>query len=484
MAYKILWYSISSLHDTTNGAAIANKVLLESLARRGFEIKVLNAMVADSAQGLDVFSKIVEQIKPNPDNKYLQFHDKNIEYFVAKTANHTTPTINTEEQSLLFIMFCQLLEKFQPDLVMGYSADYFSCYVWHEAACRGIPVAYALCNDLHHNFTFPDCDLVFTPSEATARAYKEQDGVEIKAVGQFIDRAKVTAKSRDEAKYITLVNSQPKKGLAVLVKLALVWQERHPEQKFLVVNNVSDYWQMVRTLHYADGTPFIDEEALQRDPNLGKTILPNIDRTEHTTEMHLVYGLSKVVLMPSICQEAWGCVATEANFNGIPVLASNTGGLPEAVSEGGVVLPPPASTLQDQYCIPSDEEIKPWVDALERLLNEDWTERCAQAAAHNDLEHSVDRLLFYLQPLLEKGQANKRPLEKSACFTYNFLQKNKADIEAEKAQDVASARAAKTAAPHQTPLASAVAAPGSAVNMQRYNKSHGQHGHKNKKKKR
>ena len=35
MANKILWYSVPSLHDSSNGAAIHNKVLLEALAARG-----------------------------------------------------------------------------------------------------------------------------------------------------------------------------------------------------------------------------------------------------------------------------------------------------------------------------------------------------------------------------------------------------------------------------------------------------------------
>ena len=38
------------------------------------------------------------------------------------------------------------------------------------------------------------------------------------------------------------------------------------------------------------------------------------------------------------------------------------------------------ATQKDYYCVPSDEEVAPWVEALERLLVEDWTAQCRQAS--------------------------------------------------------------------------------------------------------
>ena len=58
--------------------------------------------------------------------------------------------------------------------------------------------------------------------------------------------------------------------------------------------------------------------------------------------MRKVYRQAKLLLAPSQCLETWGRVATEAHFSGIPVLASNSGGLPEAVGPGGICLPPDA----------------------------------------------------------------------------------------------------------------------------------------------
>ena len=103
------------------------------------------------------------------------------------------------------------------------------------------------------------------------------------------------------------------------------------------------------------------------------------------------------------------------------MLSSKSGGLIEAVREGGILLDAPECTQKDYYCVPSDEEVAPWVEALERLLVEDWTAQCRQASDENSLQKSVDRLMTYLQPLLDQGKANKKPIEKSLYFSQKCM---------------------------------------------------------------
>ena len=52
------------------------------------------------------------------------------------------------------------------------------------------------------------------------------------------------------------------------------------------------------------------------------------------------YAEARILLVPSVWEEAWGRVVTEAQVNGIPVLASAIGGLPESVGPGGILVPP------------------------------------------------------------------------------------------------------------------------------------------------
>src|SRR3546814_16019482 len=54
----------------------------------------------------------------------------------------------------------------------------------------------------------------------------------------------------------------------------------------------------------------------------------NLRLQQRTHDMREVYRRTHTLLVPSHWEEAWGRVATEAQFSGIPVLASARRGLP------------------------------------------------------------------------------------------------------------------------------------------------------------
>jgi glycosyltransferase involved in cell wall biosynthesis len=84
--------------------------------------------------------------------------------------------------------------------------------------------------------------------------------------------------------------------------------------------------------------------------------------------MRSVYRDAKLVLVPSRSPEAWGRVVSEAQLSGIPILASNYGGLPESVGRGGILIDPAASLEQ-------------WERALARMWDDEAEyERLAELA--------------------------------------------------------------------------------------------------------
>lgn len=408
MAYKILWYSLPSLLDSSSGAAIRCKLMLEKLTEQDIEVVVLNAAITDDVQGMSTLNAIKEQLQPSVEvGGQKCFYHVNIgklTYFVHASKSCEVDDFTNAEQSQIFLMFAHLLEQFQPDLLMTYSADIFSSAIRSEAKARGISVVYALCNGSHMSFGFNDCDMVFTTSKATSDLYAQQTGVKVEHVGNFIEASQVVApiEVRDP-KYITLINPSPSKGLAIFIKLVLSYHHKHPEQRFLIVKSRSKYEQNLCALHYADGTPLVD--AKRHNP------VPMIDVAEHTQNIANVYALTKVLVAPSLWHESWGRVVTEANFNGIPVLATDNGGLYEAMGNGlgGKCLPIPLSCQNDYWCLPTDEEIAPYVEALEHLVNTDYSQACAQATQINSIASSVARLYKLLEPLLKQGAANKNP---------------------------------------------------------------------------
>ena len=94
-----------------------------------------------------------------------------------------------------------------------------------------------------------------------------------------------------------------------------------------------------------------------------------------------VFARTKLLLMPSLWLESFGLVAKEAMFNGIPVLASNRGALPETIGDAGFLFDIPARYTSEGREVPMAEEVLPWIERIIRLWDDAvYYERCSLAA--------------------------------------------------------------------------------------------------------
>ena len=87
------------------------------------------------------------------------------------------------------------------------------------------------------------------------------------------------------------------------------------------------------------------------------SVLHNVTLLSPQKDMREIYGKCRLLLVPSVWEEAYGRVATEAQVSGIPVIASTRGGLPEAVGSGGILLDPAGP-------------IEPWVNSVRKLWSD------------------------------------------------------------------------------------------------------------------
>jgi glycosyltransferase involved in cell wall biosynthesis len=190
--------------------------------------------------------------------------------------------------------------------------------------------------------------LVVANSEFTARRARQELGIEAHVVPPLIRPEAYRVASQRER--VVFVNPHPAKGVETAFWLA----ESRPDIPFLFVES----W----------GLPG-DRRQEYRDR---AAALPNVEWRGATSDMRDVYGQSRVLLVPSVWEEAWGRIVTEAQVSGIPVLSSDRGGLPESVGPGGILVDPEA---------PLDA----WVNALAQMWDDpDQYERLSSAA----LEHS------------------------------------------------------------------------------------------------
>ncbi len=154
-----------------------------------------------------------------------------------------------------------------------------------------------------------------------------------------------------ELTYVTFVNPQPEKGAAVFARIALELGRRRPEIPLLVVEG--------------RGT----SDGLARVP-VDLSGLTNLNRMANTPDPRDFYRVSRVVLMPSLWRESLGRVAIEAMANGIPVLASDRGALPETLGDAGFVLTIPERYSSTGPAVPGPREVAPWVAIVERLWDD------------------------------------------------------------------------------------------------------------------
>jgi glycosyltransferase involved in cell wall biosynthesis len=184
-------------------------------------------------------------------------------------------------------------------------------------------------------------------SRFTADRYRSAFGVNSTVIYPFITSSKYKIDTTREN--VTFINPHPVKGRDIAVGIAALC----PEIPFTFV----------------EGWRLSDDHRSQLMQSLAK--LPNVKFIPPQTDMRAVYGKSRILLAPTVIEEAYGRVATEAQLCGVPVVASSCGGLPEAVGPGGILLDP-------------NQPIADWAAAVRKLWNDKrhYAELSAAALAH------------------------------------------------------------------------------------------------------
>lgn len=145
---------------------------------------------------------------------------------------------------------------------------------------------------------------------------------------------------------VMLINASRIKGLSIFLELA----RRLPHVAFAVVAT----WG-----------------SLPREEHRALEALPNVKVLKPVSPVDPIYEMTRVLLVPSLWSDPFPRVVNEAMLWGIPVLASNCGGIPEAKHGVPYVLPvTPYASAASYEDPPPPQDVEPWLAALTRLLDD------------------------------------------------------------------------------------------------------------------
>jgi glycosyltransferase involved in cell wall biosynthesis len=387
---KILFASPFSLLDTTNGAALATRELLEKLFARGFSCEAVTASVFDPIQGFSLEEAIrrpglegagtIDTIGALP---VLHVTDKGIGHTILRTDRSGRSNLRKVEEDGLLSLVEEKIREDRPDVLLTYGGMAAEKRIHRLARSYGIPVVFYLHNSLYKNRdTFSAVDMVLVPSAFLQDFYARRLGLESRVLYPVfsLEDCRIGRKS---PQYVTFINPDPAKGMVFFFVLARLAQQSIPETKFLVVEG---RW----------GRADIEKAGIRLSE------FPNVTVVSHQRDVRVVYAVTRVLLYPSFWVEAFGRIVVEAQMNGIAVLAARQGGIPEAANGGGFLLDVPERCRNDHRLVPSVEDVEPWLDRLRVLLENEQemtlAETRAQAAAERfRSERIVDEAVALFQ---------------------------------------------------------------------------------------
>lgn len=232
-------------------------------------------------------------------------------------------------------VFESVIEKFQPDVIVVQSgvlalaiasarANLPTVFYIHSAFTR-----IEACNEI----TLTEKIKFVANSTFNAAYQKELSRINFDVVRPIVVRSHYEMEV--DGNFVLQIGCSADKGAELTLKIAAHLRDI----SFVLVDN----WTATRT----NAMQIIRKASL----------LSNVTLRRARLDVRPLYARTRLLLVPSFCQEAWGRVVTEAQIAGIPVIASNRGGLPEAVGDGGIVLDPEG---------PFDE----WVSAVRKLWSD------------------------------------------------------------------------------------------------------------------
>ncbi len=354
---RILLAHNSLYYPSHGGGDKSNRILMEALAERGHEIQVVAR--------LGEFSEAAEaRFLAALDGRNTQAE---VNAGVARFSHNGVRVETLTRNPQMRAAFAAVVRDFDPDVILTSTDD--PAQLLFEIAVNAprarvvhlvratIAVPFGPDSSMQserRTGLLRRADAIVGVSEYVARYIREYGRMPAVHVPiSLMEPGEPPAVGRFDNSHVTFGNPCAVKGIDIFLGLARCL----PNLQFAAVPT----W----------GTNQYDLSRLQSQPNI--SIVPPVDNMDE------LFAQTRVLLVPSVWAEARSRIVPEAMLRGVPVMASNIGGIPEA--KLGVPYLLPVNPIRgykpavDENMVPVAEvppqDIEPWVAALRRLTTDE-----------------------------------------------------------------------------------------------------------------
>jgi FkbM family methyltransferase len=353
---RILLAHNSPYYPSFGGGDKSNRLLMEALAGRGHQVVVaarLDRFGGEAHERL-LADLAARSVAASVEGEAVCFTRNGVDVRVLTL----DPQVRT--------WFAARIQAFDPDVILTSTDD--PAHLMLEPALRSprARVVYlvratvalpfgpdaSLASELH-TAVLRQADGVVAVSEFVAGYARKWGGLDAVHVPiSLLEQGEIPWAGGFDNPFVTMVNPCAVKGISIFLELA----RRFPSARFAAAPT----W----------GTSRGDLAALRE--------LPNVVLLEAVDDIHDILRQTRVVVVPSLWAEARSRMILESMARGIPVLASDVGGLAEAMLGMDYLLPVrPVARYQrsvDERMVPAaeipEQDIDPWQAALGRLLTD------------------------------------------------------------------------------------------------------------------
>ena len=206
-------------------------------------------------------------------------------------------------------------------------------------------------------------DVLLAPSRTLAAELHESTGRPCLVLPDFLDPATLRADAGDHH-YLAYFDLEPASGLAAFARIAHELGRFRPDIPLLVVAG-------------PEGRTALDTCGLDLKRH------GTVDLMRPPVDPKKAWDRVRAVLLPDLDGTGPLDAARAALANGLPIITSDRGALPETLGDAGTQLPLPDRLTAATTLLPTGDEVAPWVDAVIRLWDDPdhYADQCRKAEA-------------------------------------------------------------------------------------------------------